>query len=400
MALVVQKYGGSSVASPAHIKRVAAQILQEQKHGNQVVVVVSAMGDTTDHLVSMSREISKNPPEREMDMLLSVGERISIAMLAMAIHEMGGNAISFTGSQVGIITDTRHTEARILEVRANRILDELNKGRIVIVAGFQGVSIDKEITTLGRGGSDTTAIALAAALKAERCEIMKDVDGIFISEPKLVPDVRLNEEISYDEMIEMANMGAGVLKTESVEIARLHGIKVGVGSSFTGKIGTIITDKTLDITRITGIVGLKNLTGVTGMNLPPSFLIDFTTTLFQSPVKTYGFFASRNFLNMIIKAEHLPAVQKIMEAQGNGKKHIEWEVKNNLGLVTIIGSNINLNPEIPENGLKCLEKMKSVPWQIEISRLHAYFLLAESAVDQAIKLLYNQFQKQGLIGRN
>ena len=199
MALIVQKYGGTSVATPDHIKRVAQRIVSEKRDGHRVVVVVSAIGHTTDELIAMAHEVSQHPPEREMDMLLSVGERISIALLAMAIHDLGENAISFTGSQVGIITDNKHTEARILEVRANRLLQELDKGKIVIVAGFQGVSIDKEITTLGRGGSDTTAIALAAALKADRCEIMKDVDGIFVTEPKLIPEAKLNKEISYEE---------------------------------------------------------------------------------------------------------------------------------------------------------------------------------------------------------
>ena len=245
MALVVQKYGGSSLASADFIKKVAINIGNLRNEGNDVVVVVSAMGKTTDDLTKLAHEVSANPDKREMDMLLSIGERVSISLLAMALHDLGHDAISFTGSQVGIITDNEHTRARILEIRADRLQNELEKGKIVIVAGFQGVSINKEITTLGRGGSDTTAVALGAALKADRVELMKDVDGILKADPKLVDSPEVIRQITYKEMEEMASLEAGVIKTESITLAEYYGVKIGVGSSFTGKVGTIITDKSL-----------------------------------------------------------------------------------------------------------------------------------------------------------
>ena len=243
MTLVVQKYGGSSLASAKFIKKVAVHIGQLRDDGNDVVVVVSAMGKTTDELTKLAHEVSSDPDKREMDMLLSVGERVSISLLAMALHDLGHDAISFTGSQVGIITDNEHTRARILEIRADRLLDELKKKKIVIVAGFQGVSLNKEITTLGRGGSDTTAVALGAALKADRVELMKDVDGILKADPQMVESPEVIRQITYKEMQEMASLDAGVLKTESIALAEYYGVKVGVGSSFTGKVGTIITDR-------------------------------------------------------------------------------------------------------------------------------------------------------------
>jgi aspartate kinase len=243
MAIIVQKYGGSSLASAEHIRNVANHIAARRANGEDLVVVVSAMGKTTDELTRLAREINPNPSKREMDMLLSVGERVSISLLAMALHEQKIEAKSFTGSQVGIITDTEHTRARILEIRANRIVEELNNGKVVIVAGFQGVSIQKEITTLGRGGSDTTAVALAAALKAERCELMKDIDGILQADPQIIPNPEVVQKISYEEMIEMASLDAGVLKAESVELARYYGVKIGLGSSASGNVGTIISDE-------------------------------------------------------------------------------------------------------------------------------------------------------------
>jgi aspartate kinase len=304
LALIVQKYGGTSVATPDHIKRVAQRIVSEKRSGHRVVVVVSAIGHTTDELITMAKQVSQHPPEREMDMLLSVGERISIALLAMAIHDLGENAISFTGSQVGIITDNKHTEARILEVRASRLLQELEKGKIVIVAGFQGISIDKEITTLGRGGSDTTAIALAAALKADRCEIMKDVDGVFIAEPKLIPEAKLNKEISYEEMIEMTDFGAGVLQKESIEMAKSHKIKIAVGSSETGRIGTIITDRSLDSSRVSGVVGNKGVEFISLANLGHSETEQINNRIIEKRIKTYFHQVFQNQLYLVISKNH------------------------------------------------------------------------------------------------
>ncbi len=226
MSIVVQKYGGSSVADPEKIRQVAKRVMRTREQGHQVVVVVSAMGDTTDDLLTMAKRVSPNPERRELDMLLSVGERISMALLSMAIRELGGDAISFTGSQAGIVTNDRHVDARIIEVRPFRVQDELAQGKIVIIAGYQGVSYRKEVTTLGRGGSDTTAVAMAAALDAEWCEICSDVDGVYSADPRVVPNARRIPELSHEETQEMAEAGAKVLNAQAVEFAKQRGIAI------------------------------------------------------------------------------------------------------------------------------------------------------------------------------
>ncbi|MEV4564977.1 aspartate kinase [Nonomuraea sp. NPDC049419] len=239
MALVVQKYGGSSVADASCIKRVAQRIVATKKAGNDVVVIVSAMGDTTDELLDLAEQVSPLPPARELDMLLTSGERISMALLAMAIANLGHEARSFTGSQAGVITDSTHGKARIIDVTPSRIKEAIDQGHIAIVAGFQGVSQDtKDITTLGRGGSDTTAVALAAALEADVCEIYTDVDGIFTADPRIVPAARQIPRISYDEMMEMAACGAKILHLRCVEYARRFALPIHVRSSFSTKEGT------------------------------------------------------------------------------------------------------------------------------------------------------------------
>ena len=226
MSIVVQKYGGSSVADPARLRRVAERIMATRTAGHDVCVVVSARGDTTDDLLALAKQVSANPARRELDMLLSAGERISMALLSMAVRELGGDAISFTGSQSGIITNDRHSDARIVEVRPYRVQDELARGKVVVVAGYQGVSYRKEVTTLGRGGSDTTAVALAAALGAEWCEICSDVDGVYTADPRVVPGARRIPSLSYEETQEMAEAGAKVLNAQAVEFAKEKGIAI------------------------------------------------------------------------------------------------------------------------------------------------------------------------------
>src|SRR5215470_15497631 len=226
MAVIVQKYGGSSVADVVKLKRVAERVMKTREKGHGVVVVVSAMGDTTDDLLAMAKKVSANPQRRELDMLLSAGERISMALLSLAIHELGGDAISFTGSQSGIITNDRHVDARIIEVRPFRVQDELARGKIVVIAGYQGVSYRREVTTLGRGGSDTTAVAMAAALGADYCEICSDVDGVYTADPRVVPAARRIGTLSYEETQELAESGAKVLNAQAVEFAKEKGIAI------------------------------------------------------------------------------------------------------------------------------------------------------------------------------
>jgi aspartate kinase len=239
--IVVQKYGGSSVADVGRIQRVAARVAATRATGKRVVVVVSAMGDTTDELLALARTVSPDPHRRELDMLLTAGERISMALLGMALHARSVEAVSFTGSQSGIITDGAHTNARILEVRPVRILEELSRGRVVIVAGYQGVSREREVTTLGRGGSDTTAVALAAALSAEVCEICSDVDGVYTADPRIVPGARRLASLSHEEMQELARAGARVLNAQAVEFARDKGITIHALSTFAPGAGTRVS---------------------------------------------------------------------------------------------------------------------------------------------------------------
>jgi len=254
--IVVQKYGGSSVADTDRIRNVAERVARAKRDGNDVVVVVSAMGKTTDNLLRQAHELSRIPPGRELDMLLTAGERISMALLAMAIHEEGLSAVSFTGSQAGIITDSAHGKARIMDISPGRITEALGEGHVVIVAGFQGVSRDsKDVTTLGRGGSDTTAVALAGALDADVCEIYTDVNGVYTADPRLVPDARHLHRVSHEEMLELAAHGAKVLQVRSVEYARNHGVTVHVRSSFTYDEGTWVMDmdEGMEAAMVTGV---------------------------------------------------------------------------------------------------------------------------------------------------
>ncbi|MEK7790670.1 MAG: aspartate kinase [Deltaproteobacteria bacterium] len=243
MSLIVQKYGGSSLSTPLRIREMASRISKRKKQGDDLVVVVSAMGNETDKLLKLAHEVSQNPPARELDMLLSVGERISMSLLSMALHDLGEPAISFTGSQSGIVTDAVHTNARILEVKADRIKEELRLGKVVIVAGFQGVSVDREITTLGRGGSDVTAVALAISLEASFCEFYKDVDGLYSKDPRQFLDAQKMSECDYSEVYELVEKGAKVFHPLAIDLAKKHALPLYLASSFNSEPGTWILPK-------------------------------------------------------------------------------------------------------------------------------------------------------------
>jgi len=270
VALIVQKYGGTSVADPDRIRAVADNIAFTRRHGNDVVVVVSAMGKATDNLIGLAEAVSKTRPGREMDMLLTTGERVTMSLMCMALADLGVDAVSFTGSQVGIITDTAHGKAKILEVRGDRVREALAAGKVAVVAGFQGISIDKEITTLGRGGSDTTAVALAAALRADSCEIYTDVTGVFSADPRIVPQARKLARVHSDEMLEMAGAGSKVLALRSVEFARNHNVPLHVRSSFTWEPGTWVTteEQNVEDPIISGIVHDVGEAKVTVQSVP------------------------------------------------------------------------------------------------------------------------------------
>ena len=268
--LIVQKFGGSSVGNVERIQNVAKRVVDYRKKGFDLVVVVSALGDTTDELIELANKINTDPSERELDMLLSTGEQISVALLAMAIHKLGFEAISFTGAQVGIITDTSHTRARIIKINADKIKDELKKGRIVIVAGFQGVTLNQDITTLGRGGSDLTAVALAKELKADECEIYTDVEGIYSTDPRIEPKARKIKEITYDEMLEMASLGAQVMQSRSIEVAKKFEVPIHVRSSFNSAKGTMIIKevKRMEDVVVSGITLNKSEAKITVCDVP------------------------------------------------------------------------------------------------------------------------------------
>lgn len=270
MALIVQKYGGTSVGTIERIHRVADRVAQTQREGHQVVVVLSAMSGETDRLIKLAHEATPNPDERELDMLLSTGERVTIALLAMELRGRGVNARSFTGRQVGIITDSAHTKARIARVTADRIREALSKGVIPVVAGFQGINEQSDVTTLGRGGSDLSAVALAAALKADRCIIFTDVDGVYTADPNIVPAARRIDKISYEEMLEMASLGAKVLQTRSVEFAAKFNVPVEVNSSFKEGKGTLVTkeDADMEAVAVAGVTGDRNQAKITIVGVP------------------------------------------------------------------------------------------------------------------------------------
>ncbi|HYT77741.1 MAG TPA: aspartate kinase, partial [Actinomycetota bacterium] len=270
MSVIVQKYGGTSVGDAARIQAVAERVVRARRDGHDVVVVVSAMGETTDDLAAMAHELTPMPNPRELDLLLTAGERIAMSLLAIAINAAGFPAASYTGSQAGIITDTAHGRAKIIDIRPGRILEALSKGRIVIVAGFQGVSTAYDVTTLGRGGSDTTAVALAAALSAEFCEIYTDVRGVFTADPRIVSEARRLHAVSYEEMLELAASGAKVLQLRSVEYARTHGVRVHVRSSFIDEPGTWIIEEDIRMEQaiISGVAADDSEAKVTLQDVP------------------------------------------------------------------------------------------------------------------------------------
>ena len=270
MALIVQKYGGTSVADPDRMRAVAENVAFTRRHGHDVVVVPSAMGKTTDNLIKLANDVSKTQPGREMDMLITTGERVSMSLLCMALADLGIEAVSFTGSQAGIITDSVHMKAKILEVKGDRVRHGLAAGKVCVVAGFQGISIDKEITSLGRGGSDTTAVALAAALGADSCEIYTDVTGVFSADPRIVPQARKLAHVNFDEMLEMAGAGSKVLALRSVEFARNHNVPIHVRSAFTWEPGTWVTDQepSMEEPIISGVVTDTSESRVTIVAVP------------------------------------------------------------------------------------------------------------------------------------
>ncbi len=392
--LVVQKFGGTSLASSEQIKRVASLVTQQKKAGKDVIVVVSAMGDTTDQLFKLARTISPKPPERELDMLLTAGERISMALLSMAISEMGYEAISFTGSQSGIVTDTSHTRAKILDVRAFRVREELEKGRIVIVAGFQGVSPAKEVTTLGRGGSDTTCVALAAAFNARECEIFTDVDGVFTADPHLVPEARKIDRISYEEMLELSFCGAGVLHWRSVNVAKRFGVRVHVRSSFKKEMGTIVTAKdeieTAEIQGIAQDLGLARISVSDAEN--PARIADSILARLEESDITIRLLSiaptgpGRGTISVLIDRDRTEHARKsVVEHLRDSSVEIDPDI----ATISVVGHGLCGRPGIAKRILASLDSLGIRPLLVATSGITITIAVGESEAVPALKRLHS-----------
>jgi aspartate kinase len=340
MRIVVQKYGGSSVADVDKIRRVAERVIATKQQGYAVVVVVSAMGKTTDQLMARANEISTAPSRRELDMLLSCGERASMALLSMAIHELGHEAISLTGSQSGIITNARHSGARILEVRPFRVQDELERGAIVIVAGFQGVSYTREVTTLGRGGSDTTAVALAGALSAEYCEICSDVDGVYDADPRLIDAAKLIEAISHEQMLELASHGAKVLHAESVEFARRTGVALYARATSGGGHGTRI-DRPENISREPGMAGVSTQRGLVRLRASGTQSMDrMLSAAAEASLPVLHLDADHEIADLWFSIADVPDWSKVRQSLLG-----QVQIEEGCGAVSVVGDFVGRNAE-------------------------------------------------------
>jgi aspartate kinase len=384
---VVMKFGGTSVAGAARLKNVARRLVQAREQGNRVVAVLSAMGHTTDDLTALAHEVSAAPHPRELDMLISVGERISCALAAMAIHDLGHEAISLTGSQAGIVTDTTHTKAKIVEVRARRIHEALDEGRIVLVAGFQGVSTAFEVTTLGRGGSDTTAVALSAALGAENCEIYTDVDGVFTADPRIVPRARKLHAISYDEMLEMAAGGARVLQLRSVEFARNHGVRLHVRSTFGDAPGTWIIEedeRMLEKAIISGVTHTTEETVYRVEGLPAARLF---AELADAQVNVDTILQTGEEIVFSAPVGDRPSADGTLERLG-----VEWSAREDLGKVSIVGAGMRSHPGIAAKTFATLEALGITPEIVTTSPIKIACYVGLDDVERAVAALHDAFE--------
>ena len=405
MPIVVQKYGGSSLADAASIKRVARRITETKRAGSDVCVVVSAMGDTTDELLDLAQEVSPLPPPRELDMLMTAGERISMALVAMAISDLGFSARSFTGSQAGVITSAEHGKAKIIDVTPGRITSALDDGHIVIVAGFQGVSQDtKEITTLGRGGSDTTAVALAAALKAEVCEIYSDVDGVFTADPRIAPRASKLDRLSAEEMLELAAGGSKILHLRCVEYARRYNIPIHVRSTFTDKIGTIVVDpaegETVEAPIIAGVAHDPGDAKVTVVGVPDRS--GMAAAIFEA--------VARAGLNIDMIVQNVSAVETGLTdisftlPKGDGKTALKaleeirptvgfhsLQFDDQIGKLSLVGAGMRTNTGVSATFFKALADAGVNVEMISTSEIRISVVTRTDSADAALRAVHTAF---------
>jgi aspartate kinase len=384
---VVMKFGGTSVADTGKLKAVAQRLVAAREAGNRVVAVLSAMGDSTDELVRLAYEISPRPKPRELDMLISVGERISCALAAMAIHDLGHEAISLTGSQAGIVTDTVHGKARIVDVRARRIHEALDQDRIVLVAGFQGVSTELDITTLGRGGSDTTAVALAAALGADACEINTDVEGVFTADPRLVPGARKLHAVSYEEMLELAAGGAKVLQVRAVEFARNHGVRLHVRSTFAEADGTWIREedeRMLEKAMISGVTHTLEETLYRVDGVPRARLF---AALGDANVNVDTIVQTGPEIVFSAPVEDRAEAAAALDALG-----VEWSARDDLGKVSLIGAGMRSHPGVAARTFATLDELGIEPEVVSTSPIKIACHIARDEVERAVDALHRAFE--------
>lgn len=406
MALLVQKYGGTSVGDPDRIRRVAERVCRYRRAGHDLVVVVSAMGHTTDELEALARQVSPSPGKkhpREMDMLLTAGERISMALLAMAIREAGVEAISFTGSQAAIITDTRHTGARIEEVRAARVREELSEGRVVIVAGFQGVSRTREVTTLGRGGSDTTAVALAAALGAERCDIFTDVDGVYTADPQVVPEARRIGQVDYEEMTELAVSGARVLHPRAVELAARYRVPIHVRSSLLDGAddgGTLIALRKHDMEDpiLTGVASetgyaqlilrglpseMSTMTGILARLTEAGVSVDLL-----SQIDTRD--GARD-IQLTVREAELEESRRVCEAVTVERGGSGLDVQGSMARMTLVGSGMHGRPGVYARAFEALHGEGVSVHAVSASSVSIILLVDAAMEERAVRIVHQTF---------
>jgi aspartate kinase len=403
--LIVMKFGGTSVADAERVKRAAARIVERREAGSQVVAVLSARGTTTDELIAMAEEVSAAPDPRELDMLLSSGERISCALCAIAINDLGHRAISLTGSQAGIVTDRSHTRARILDVRARRIREALDEDSIVLVAGFQGVSTANDVTTLGRGGSDTTAVAIAAALKASVCEIYTDVQGIFSADPRIVPEARKLARVSFEEMLEMAASGAGVLQLRAVEYARNHAVRIHCRSSFDDAPGTVVVGEaeTVEQPLITAVTHSDSEARVTLVGVPDEpgtaarifealarVGVNVDMIVQNEPSSAGG----RAEISFTVPREDLRAARAVLEPLA-GEAFEDISTQEQMGKVSIVGAGMRSHPGVAARVFAVLAEQGINIEMISTSPIKISCVISREEIAPAVRSLHTAFELSG-----
>jgi aspartate kinase len=399
--IVVQKYGGTSVGDVDRMKRVAQRIVDTRRAGHDVVAVVSAMGKTTDELVDMAARINRRPPQRELDILLTAGERISMALLAMAIEDLGVRARSFTGSQAGIITDTVHGKARILAVTPERVREALDAGDVVIVAGFQGVSREtKDITTLGRGGSDTTAVALAAALEADACEIYTDVDGVYTADPRIVPDARKLERLGYEDMLELAAQGAKVLQVRSVEFGRNHGVRIHVRSSFNGTQGTWIVpqEDMVEDAIISGVAHDTSEAKVTVVGVPdrPGVAAGMFTALADANINVDMIVQNisadgRTDISFTVPRGEVEQARELLDTRLSDIGAERLIVNPSVAKVALVGAGMKTHPGVAARMFAALSRAGVNIQMISTSTIRVSVIIDDAQVEDAVRAVHSEF---------